>query len=537
MPVREQDGSMLWHGYLQDITERKMAELKIALLNQRLQHRLEEMQVIYNTVPIGLAISDDSSGLCIRGNPAIERMFGLITNSELSLGNEKAPALTVSQNGCPLAVEDLPIQRACRGQAVVDQILDLVRPDGKAISLLCNASPLVDDDGQPRGAVGAFLDITDLKRTNTELREREARLKLIIEEVKAGYWDWDLLSQKLLLSPEWKRQIGFEDQELLNQWEEWESRLHPDDRAVVLANFKDYIAGRLPAYELEFRLRHKDGSYRWIHTRGSLLLDDANRPYRLLGINFDITDSKQTTDISERRDKMEQAFQLSLATQTIAAIAHELNQPLAAISSYADVAMQLYKAGNPDPQKISHVMEKCVEQVHRADRVIRQLFNQLQQTETSNEPININLMVSLALDFIKQDKALEGFKIELALAHDLPPVLVNELQIQKVLVNLIRNGLESMLENSHHAEILSVTTSRYTCDTNMALVTVCDSGKGLADAAALKTLFQPFHSTKPSGLGMGLVISRALVQAHGGSMWAELNVGNGLSLHFTLPFA
>jgi PAS domain S-box-containing protein len=569
-----------------------------------------------------------------------------------------------------LAVEDLPIQRACRGETVIDQCLDMVRPDGKVISVLCNASPLIADDGQPRGAVGAFLDITllkkaedalrsseafvhcvlnslpahvavlnelgivikvnapweyfadqnggsscklaeganyldvcrrsalagdedakkalvgleailagdqqeflmeylcattqgelwfmmqakcinqgfhgviithvditELKHTHTELHETEARLMLIIDEVKAGYWDWDLLSHRLFLSPEWKRQIGFDDHELLNQWEEWESRLHPDDRTAFLAAVADYIAGRLPAYELEFRLRHKDGSYRWIHTRGSLLLDETKRPYRLLGINFDITDYKHTKAISERRDKMEQAFRITLATQTIAAIAHELNQPLAAISSYADVAMELYQSGNPNPQKISHILEKCVEQAQRAGQVIRQLFNQLQQTETSNELININLLVSSTLDLVKQDKALDGFKMEQALTYDLPPVLINELQIQKVLVNLIRNGLEAMQENHKDTRVLWVKTGRYPNNANMVLVTVCDSGKGLAGMLPLKTLFQPFYSTKPSGLGMGLVISRALVQANGGSMWAERNVGNGLSLHFTLPFA
>ena len=203
----------------------------------------------------------------------------------------------------------------------------------------------------------------------------------------------------------------------------------------------------------------------------------------------------------------------------------------------ADVALQLYQSDNPNPQKISYVLEKCVAQAQRAGQVIRQLFNQLQQTEAGNAPTNINLVVCQAVDFVKQDKALGGFKLELALADDLPPVSVNELQIQKVLVNLLRNGLESMQEQGAQAEILRVTTGRYAGDPNMALVTVCDSGKGFAETDALKTLFQPFYSTKPSGLGMGLFISRALVQTHGGSMWAERNVGNGLSLHFTLPFA
>lgn len=653
-----------------DIEERKLSEQKIALLNQRLQRRLEEMQVIYNTVPIGLAIAGDKSAQHIRGNRANEQMLGLPRSAELSLSNENPPAITVLQNGYPLAAEDLPIQRACRGELVSDETLDIVRPDGKIITVVANASPLLDDKSQPRGAVGAFLDITplkvaddalrrseafvrcvlnslpaqvavlddlgvvttvnapwdyfaienggspsqlseganylevcrrssaagdrdaqkalagletliaghqqefmmeypcrtglgelwfmmhakritqgfqgmiithvditELKRTHAELQHTETRLALIIDEVNAGYWDWDLVSQTLFLSPEWKRQIGFDDHELLNRWEEWESRLHPDDRAWVLASTEDYLSGHLSAYELEFRLRHKNGSYRWIHARGSLLHDKSNRPYRLLGINFDITDYKLTQELSERRNRMEQSFRVSLATQTIAALAHELNQPLAAISSYADVALRLYQSDKPDSQKLNHVLEACVQQAQRAGEVIRQLFSHLNKTETVSERVDINFLVTEACAFVKNDRTLGAFNIELDLAADLPQITVNALQIQKVLVNLICNGLEAMQEQGKLAEVLHVTTGRYADDPDMALVTVCDSGKGLADAIALKTLFQPFYSTKPAGLGMGLAISRALIQAHGGNMWARRNVGDGLTLFFSLPFA
>ena len=141
-----------------------------------------------------------------------------------------------------------------------------------------------------QGVIITHVDITELKRTSLVLRETETRLALVVEEVKAGYWDWDLDTNIVYLSPEWKRQIGFADNELLNRWEEWECRLHPDDRAMVLAATENYIAGRQPAFELEFRLRHKDGSYRWIHSRGGLLRDQNNHPYRMLGINLDITE-------------------------------------------------------------------------------------------------------------------------------------------------------------------------------------------------------------------------------------------------------
>ena len=181
----------------------------------------------------------------------------------------------------------------------------------------------------------------------------------------------------------------------------------------------------------------------------ALLRDQNNHPTRMLGINLDITDYKKTKELSERRDQMEQSFRLHVASQTAAAIAHELNQPLAAISSYADVALIMLQTGNRNPQKLSQVLENCALQAQRAGDVIRQLMIVLHKGETISEPIDINSSVHEALDLVKADGHLGAFKIELDLAADLPPITANGLQIQKVLVNLLHNGLESMQESGN----------------------------------------------------------------------------------------
>lgn len=643
-----------------DVTDRKLTEKKIASLNQSLERRIEEMHVIFNTVPIGLSIADDSGGYNIRGNPALERMLGLPNGADLSKRSKAMAAIRVMQNGLELAIESLPMQRAVRGELVDNQIIDIIRDDGQQITLLGNASPLFNEEGAPRGAVGAFLDITALKRAEEsleksrlqlrllveqapvsiamfdremnylvtsrrwveefgrgyveltgrnhyavnpdlpeewkylhrkvqageflkndddlwihadgrhqwlrwaaypwivpcgdiggiiiscedvtaqrqaeqELRNFETRLALIVEQVNAGYWDWDLTDRRLFLSPELKRQIGYDDSELLNRREDWERRLHPDDRAHVIATLKNCIAGQLPNYEMQFRLRHKDGSYRWIHSRGVLLSDQNNQANRILGINLDITDYMKQKELNERRDKMEQSSRLYVAVQTAAAFAHELNQPLSAISSYADVALHLCQTDTPDSQKLCQVMEKCSQQAQRAGGVIRQLVNLLQKGEAVSEPVDINCAVREAIELMKADGLSDDFKIELDLAAELPQVEANALQIQKVLINLLRNALESMLERKENAEAIIVTTHREEDDPSMIRVTVRDKGKGLENAADLKKIFQPFYTTKPAGLGMGLAISRSLVAAHGGKMWAEEHEGNGLGLHFSLP--
>jgi PAS domain S-box-containing protein len=410
-----------------------------------------------------------------------------------------------------------------------------IQADGSRRRLRWAAYPWINQEGEIGGIIISCEDITARRTAEEELRTAQARLALVVEEVKAGYWDWDLDMDTVYLSPEWKRQIGFDENELLNRREEWESRLHPDDRALVLEAIENYIAGLLPVFELEFRLRHKDGLYRWIHTRGGLLRDQNNRPFRMLGINLDITDYKKQKELRERLDKMEHSVRLYVVTQTAAAIAHELHQPLAAISSYSEVALHMLRAGNQNPEKLPPLLEICAQQAQRAGGVIRQLMTVLHKDETQSESIDINYLAQEALDLVKADGHLEALNIELDLAAGLPPVRGNSLQIEKVLVNLLRNGLESMRESGLSAGALTVTT-RSTDDTPaMVQITVRDGGKCVTDTATLKNMFQPFHTIKPNGSGMDLAISRALIEAHGGKMWAEQNADPGISVHFTLP--
>ncbi|MDP2200738.1 MAG: PAS domain S-box protein [Methylicorpusculum sp.] len=646
--------------HIVDITDRKLAENKIATLNQKLLNRIEEMQVIFNTAPIGLAITNDVKGYHIRGNRANEQMFGLPEGADLSKHSASMAGVCVMQNGRELAIDELPMQRAGHGELVTNMVMDVILPGGQWLKVLSNASPLFNEKGEPRGAVGAFLDITAIKKTEEsliksqlqlrlfveqaplsiamldrdmnylvtshrwieefgrgydeltglnhyavnldlppewkdahqralageclrndvdlwiqadgsqhwlrwavypwtnpageiggimisfeditarrqaeqELRNSEARLALVVDQVKAGYWDWDLMTHKLFLSPESKRQLGFEGSELLDRREEWVHRLHLEDRTFVLGIIDKCMSGLQSNYELEFRLRHRDNSYRWIHSRGVLLYDQNNHPYRMLGINLDITDYIKQRELSERRNKMEQAFRQHVAVQTAAAIAHELNQPLTAISSYADVALHILLTGEPNPQKLAQLMENCSQQALRAGKVIRQLLALLQKGETVSAPMDINASIHEAIDLMKADGLLGDFNIELNLAQGLPLVNANALQIQKVLINLMRNALESIEEQDLNTGEINVTTQVYDADPAMILITVCDNGTGVPDAAALRKIFQPFHSTKPAGLGVGLAISRSLIEAHGGKMWAEQNAGNGLSIHFTLP--
>lgn len=528
MPIREMDGSTLWHGYMQDITSRKQMEIA-------LQASEERMHLATQATGVGIWEWNIITGK-IRWDAQMFKIYGIAPTQD---------GFVQYKTWCECVLpEDLPQQE----EALQDTVRRLgqsfrefrIRKAGDSDCRHIQAVETIRTNalGQAEWVVGTNLDITERKCAEAALHNVQARLALVVEEVNAGYWDWNMMTRTLYVSPEWKRQIGFDEDELTHGWEQKEERLHPNDKTLVKTATEDFIAGRLPVYELQFRLRHKDGTYRWIHSRAALLRDQNNQPYRMLGINLDITDYMRTKELNERREQMEQSCRLYVASQTAAAIAHELNQPLTAIFYYADAALLMLQSGNQNPQKLSHILENCTLQAQRAGEVIRQLTTLLHRGEATNsEPSDINLTIQEALDYVKTDVHLGTFRIEHDLTTDLPPVSANHLQIQKVLITLIRNGLESMQESGINAGTMTVTTRRLDGTPAMALVTVCDNGKGVADIATLKTMFKPFHTTKASGLGMGLAISRALIEAHGGKIWAEQNADVGISIHLTLPFA
>lgn len=223
-----------------------------------------------------------------------------------------------------------------------------------------------------------------------------------------------------------------------------------------------------------------------------------------------------------------------VASLTASAIAHELNQPLAAISAYSEVARRSLNGDSSNLEQLNRALCGCIEQTQRAGQTLHELLNFLQQNTIAAESIDLITLIKETVATAQND-GFGGFPTSLDLQPGLPPALANRIQTQMVLLNLLRNGVEAMREAQISPTPISIKLQRHN-ENNMALITVQDSGPGL-NSEIEHRIFDPFFTTKSNGIGVGLAISRTLIQANGGQLWLDSSKGMGGVFHFTLPFA
>jgi PAS domain S-box-containing protein len=265
-----------------------------------LRRQTEILTSILNSMSEGVLVSDEAGNVLLI-NAAAERVIGPARETTLA-ATRSAVAVFRPDRVTPFQPEDLPSSRALRGEEVNDVEM-FIRPATGAdgIWASANARPLRDETGSLRGAVVVFRDVTERKRTEEELLRSRERFELAVRGSQDGLWDWDLRTDEAYYSPRWKSILGYEDHEISPRIEEWEQRLHPDERERVLAANLAHAEGDTPHYEYEYRLRHKDGSYRWILSRGVALRDAAGKAYRMAGSHVDITERKRA---EEERDRL-----------------------------------------------------------------------------------------------------------------------------------------------------------------------------------------------------------------------------------------
>ena len=375
------------------------------------------------------------------------------------------------------------------------------------------------------------------KRREAEqaLRISEERLRLAKQAANLGAFDFDPKHKQFSWNERMHELWGHPTNATIN-FKNFFAAIHPDDRSAILSAYDNAAdpAGN-GKYKAEYRVINPiDGLERWVASTGQMHFKGGHAT-RLVGVVQDITENKMLEKkLQKNRIDTEAFLTQQVAARTASAIAHELNQPLAAISAYSDVA--LYALYNPtaNPDTLKQALEGCVAQAQRAGTSLHELLAFLQEGELLTECFDLNDSVIDALNITEGDGYKE-FQPVLYLDKKLPAVLANRIQVQKVLVNLLRNAVEAMRNAGVVNNQITVLVRKHEY-MNIAHATVKDSGPGI-NQDLLKRIFEPFFTTKPAGIGMGLAISRALIETNGGQLWFEPDTKAGATFHFTLPFA
>jgi PAS domain S-box-containing protein len=316
----------------------------------------------------------------------------------------------------------------------------------------------------------------------------------------------------------------------------WRAAVHPDDLQMVIKRWQT-SAGTGEPLEYETRLRRgADGGYRWFQTRAAPVRDKHGKMVKWCGVAIDIDDRKRAEEERERLRQMEADLahinRVSMMGELSASIAHEVNQPLSGVVSNASACLRWLTEEAPNLEEARGTARRIVRDGKRAAEVIARMRALTKRAAaTLREQLDLNETIRDVLALIRDEANIRNVIIRTQFADDLSPVSGDRVQLQQVLLNLVMNATEAMSNVSDRARELVLTTRNL--DANQVQVTVEDSGTGL-DPNTIDKIFDPFYTTKPEGMGMGLSISRSIVQAHGGRLWATVKDGTGTIFSFTL---
>lgn len=368
-------------------------------------------------------------------------------------------------------------------------------------------------------------DVIRATKLSHDLRAGEHRLSLAAEAVRMALWEWDLRTNRIWMSSGGQALFGEAAEDLDSK--RFVELVHPEDRPLVRRSIQSAVAGPEP-YAAEYRVILPDGAVRWITDGGRI--DQDTRVLR--GVSLDITDRKQAAQESVRQQQeLAHLSRISILGELAGALAHELNQPLAAILGNSQVGRVSLNSGPPDLIEMAAIFDDIADDAKRMGGIIHSMRAMFKKNAVMElQPVDLNEEVRKLLQLLHSEIMGRRVKPELHLDLDLPLVSAGRVEIQQVLINLAMNALDAM-KGREPGGRLEITTCR-TAD--RIQVSVRDDGPGIPDEI-MERLFEPFVSTKPGGLGLGLVISRNIIQRFRGELVAENHPDGGAVFRLGLP--
>jgi PAS domain S-box len=518
LPVRNDEGTITaWYLLLTDIDDRKKAE-------EALQSSERNLRLIINAIPTFISLlRTDGSVLYV--NQAVLDYTGL-TLEDLQKENYRARVFH------PEDVERLREERrkALTRAVPFENEQRVLSKDGRYRWFLTRYNPVLDEQGRiDRWYVAAF-DIEDRKRAEAQVEQAYLRLAEAQRVSKTGSFITDLVADDHNWSEEAFRIFEFDPAAKVTV-QMIRDMIHPED----LPSFDSVIARGMTGTDVNFvfRIVTPRGAVKHIHGMARVMEQILGRPL-FIGALQDVTASKLAEEaLNQARSELAHVARVTTLNALTASIAHEVNQPLSGIVSNGSACLRWLAGDAPDLDEIREAVGDIVRDGKRAAEVIARIRALVtKRTAPPREELDLTEAIRDVLAIVGDEAKRKSVMIRTQFADEVPPIFGDRVQLQQVVLNLAMNGLEAMSSVSERARELVITTENI--DAGQVQVTVEDSGTGL-DPNTIERIFDPFYTTKPSGMGMGLSISRSILQQHGGRLWAAPHDGPGTSFHFTLP--
>jgi len=503
-------------GIATDITDRKREETA--------RHFSEEKHRLALETASDAIVSVDENSVIQAANPATTRMFGF--DSTEMIGQP----LTVLMPESLRKMHEKGFKRyLATGQRVLDwQATELTarHKDGHELAVEVSFGEL-QSEGQ-RVFTGFIRDITERKRAEVTLKESERALRELTETIPQMLWSAAADGTVRYCNRRVLDYTGLSTEEVHGTG--WMSAVHEDDREGIGQAWAAAVRTGEP-FQYEFRcLRAADRKYRWCVTSALPLRDRTGDITRWFGSVVDLHDWKEAQQALQMTQmELARVSRFTTMGELAASIAHEVNQPLTAVTNNSSACLRLLANHNLAPDVLRRALEEIVSDGARASAVITRIRSFLKKNPGEKSELNVNEVIQEVLALAGRALYENRVSLDCALAQSLPLVFADRIQLQQVLLNLIMNGIEAMAADPTR----ELRVESRTDETGDVLVAIRDSGCGIGSDA--DRIFDPFFTTKSNGMGMGLSISRTVINNHGGQLWASPNCPHGTVFWFTLP--
>jgi PAS domain S-box-containing protein len=524
-PLRDESGVVLqWYGVSVDIDDMVKAQ-------EALQQSKQQLQQMIDALPVNILSFDPSRKMTYVSKRYLERVGSPLAH----IDNFDTLARDIAHP------EDFPemFRKAQHGFATGQSFVNRFRrrdKDGLYPWIEARAQPLRDANGTILQWYIVSIDIEDEMRAQDALRKSERELSQLVNMVPVYIRRLTPEGEPTFFN---KRLTDYIGVDLANIGTSGMSRLapavedfvHPDESAKLLAAVRQSLATGV-GYAMKYRMRGADGTYRWIETRAEAIRNQDGTIAQWYAVSIDVDDEMRARQaevaLRETSDKLAKATQAASLAELSASIAHEVNQPLAAIVANSHACHRWLSAAPPNVDRAKITAERIIRDANAAADIVSRIRALFKQSLEPRSSTTFSSIIAETRDLVSEEAARRHVRMDVEVENDLPLVAFDRVQIQQVLINLLRNGMDAMDSGAKDRAL----RMRVRHIGDVIQTEISDRGPGVKFP---DKIFEPFFTTKEQGMGMGLAICRSIIESHGGRLWTEQNEPHGATFAFTLP--